>query len=146
MFTAKNMSWYCNSNLLIALTASLLIISSTCQIYGQAQHAPSSPVASEQNTPESLTNEAKRALYEDKNYDRTVELLRKAISINPDDAGVKYDPADFRKQTIDAPRHGREQVSKMLTDRPLMNTYIDQSDDLAVDCFQIWRQNYWKSN
>jgi hypothetical protein len=63
-------------------------------------------------------------------YDRGREFLKKAISSHANDAGIKYDPlqpADVDENDMD---YGREQVAKMLADRPQMKLFLNSQDDL----------------
>jgi tetratricopeptide (TPR) repeat protein len=84
-----------------------------------------------------LAEDAQHALSVEKDYDAAIDFLREAISSNPDDMGAKYDPKLFQRQQPDDAEHGRKQLLKMLADRPLMNRYLDESDDL-------WSWAAWK--
>lgn len=46
--------------------------------------------------------------------------LKTAIRLNPDDAGREYPPPPGQKPSADALRHGEQQVTRMLHDRPAM--------------------------
>jgi hypothetical protein len=91
----------------------------------------------DQVIPETLSANARHALVDNQNYDLAIDLLREAILSNPNDIGADYDPKVFLHQPSDAPEHGRKQLLKMLADRPLMNQYLDESDDL-------WSWAAWK--
>src|SRR5262249_6679456 len=54
----------------------------------------------------------------DYRYDDGIELLRRAIQCNPDDAGRNYDPTMILESKPDFRRHGLLQLKHMLADRP----------------------------
>src|SRR5262245_26071780 len=64
-----------------------------------------------------------------KDYDRAIDLLRTAIALNPNDAGIDYDPTAFNPDEISD--HGHTQLLKMVAERPLMGRFLVQSGTLA---------------
>jgi tetratricopeptide (TPR) repeat protein len=56
-------------------------------------------------------------------YAKGAADLEAAIALSPGDAGVKYQPTSTKELAPDALRHGREQVEKMLADRPAMGEF-----------------------
>lgn len=56
--------------------------------------------------------------------------LSAAIRMNPDDAGIGYQPWLSVRLSDQAQQHGRQQVARMLHDRPAMNRYGADADFL----------------
>jgi hypothetical protein len=65
------------------------------------------------------------------NFDRGQELLLLSIETNPEDAGQTYDPSPGKELTDKAIKHGKEQVRRMLRDRPVMLNHLDENDVLS---------------
>jgi hypothetical protein len=80
--------------------------------------------------PDPLTAEAATALRA-KDYDKAVRLLRAAIASHEYDSGASYDPWTLGLLEAGALAHGRQQVEKMLVDRPQMNKNLHASDILG---------------
>lgn len=129
-FAIKRMS-------LVATIFSLLFCNCAFELSGQTLSETLPRASLDEIIPTTLSANARRALLDDQNYDRAIDLLLEAILSNPDDIGADYDPKVFLHQPTDALEHGRKQLLKMLADRPLMNRYLDESDDL-------WSWAAWK--
>lgn len=122
------------SSFLALALAALAWLSFTSAAVAQPQaKAPPAPDWS----PAVLAGAAQAALDEGQDYDAAIKLLREAISMNPDDAGAKYDPTAFHQQRTDLPDHGVAQVRSMLRNRRSMAAYLAPSDDL-------WKWTAWK--
>ena len=120
---------------------------------GYAQVSSESRLAEIPNqycTPDLLGEQAVVAL-NNMDYDKGIDLLRKAISCNEGDEGANYDPwvvagtdrngvgpttlaRDVTENQLARQRrayqHGCEQVQAMLSDRPLMRSHLLASDEL----------------
>ncbi len=119
----------------LALTiAALALCSLGRSTSGQVQEESSAAI---ETTPVALAEGARTAVLVYEDYDQAIHLLRKAISLNPDDEGAKYDPLIFHRQPTDDSEHGQTQVKRMLRDRLAMVAYVEQSDDL-------WKWAAWK--
>lgn len=60
-------------------------------------------------------------------YDEGMKTLRRAIELNDGDAGRNYRPHRQEELSAEALRHGREQVERMLRDRPPMAQFAEQA-------------------
>lgn len=60
-------------------------------------------------------------------YDEGMKLLRRAIELNDGDVGRDYRPHRQTELSAEAMRHGREQVERMLRDRPPMAQFAEQA-------------------
>ena len=58
-------------------------------------------------------------------YDKGMANLLRAIDRNPDDRGKSYDPLAKEKLSVEALKHGTDQLRQMLQDRPIMKTDAD---------------------
>jgi tetratricopeptide (TPR) repeat protein len=63
-------------------------------------------------------------------YAKGVADLKAAMGLTPGDAGSDYPPAAKKEISDEALRHGRQQVARMLKDRPAMADHHEQSEFL----------------
>jgi tetratricopeptide (TPR) repeat protein len=64
------------------------------------------------------------------NYSQGIADMKEAIRLNPGDLGAKYQPSSKKELPAEAIKHGEEQVSRMLRDRPAMAQYGEEIDFL----------------
>jgi tetratricopeptide (TPR) repeat protein len=67
------------------------------------------------------------ALLENGDFEKGIPALKAAIEMHPNDAGVRYKPTSDKPLSDAALTHGREQVRKMLADRPAMAEHADEA-------------------
>jgi tetratricopeptide (TPR) repeat protein len=70
------------------------------------------------------------ALLEKGDYEKGVPELKTAIELHPNDVGAKYRSQSDKKLSDAALKHGREQVKKMLADRPAMAEHPAEAEFL----------------
>lgn len=66
-------------------------------------------------------------LLENGDTEKGMAALKAAIELHPNDAGAKYQPQTDKVLSPEAIAHGREQVRKMLADRPTMAKYAEEA-------------------
>ena len=111
-----------------------LIVGGTRASPAADSEAKAAPIVSPEtahpvDSPEALSQRAAAALQRE-DYDTAIELLRRAIHINPGDLGDKFDPWSLPAPDEAAMKHARHQFERMLIDRPLMGTHLRASDDI----------------
>jgi tetratricopeptide (TPR) repeat protein len=72
------------------------------------------------------------ALLEKGDDQQGTAALNAAIELHPNDVGVNYKPMSDKPLSSAAMEHGREQVRKMLADRPAMAKYAEEADFLRI--------------
>ena len=60
-------------------------------------------------------------------YEEGLADVKTAIRLNPNDLGEKYKPSSGKELSAEALAHGRQQVEKMLADRPAIAQYADET-------------------
>jgi tetratricopeptide (TPR) repeat protein len=72
------------------------------------------------------------ALLENGDYEQGSPALKAAIELHPGDVGANYKATSSKELSPEARAHGREQVRKMLADRPAMAEHADDAEFLRV--------------
>jgi tetratricopeptide (TPR) repeat protein len=72
------------------------------------------------------------ALLEKGDYEQGIPALKAAIEMHPNDMGVNYQAMSGMELSPIARVHGREQVRKMIADRPAMAEYAEEADFLRI--------------
>jgi tetratricopeptide (TPR) repeat protein len=70
------------------------------------------------------------ALLEKGDYDWGAAALKAAVEMHPNDVGANYKPTSEKTLSPEAIAHGREQVRKMLADRPAMAEHAEEAEFL----------------
>lgn len=72
------------------------------------------------------------ALLEKGDYEKGIPALRAAIEMHPNDVGVNYKAMSGKELSPEARQHGREQVRKMIADRPAMADHAEDAEFLRI--------------
>jgi tetratricopeptide (TPR) repeat protein len=72
------------------------------------------------------------ALLENGDFEQGIAALKAAIELHPNDVGVNYKPMSDKAISAAAREHGREQVRKMLEDRPSMAEHPVEAEFLRI--------------
>jgi hypothetical protein len=112
---------------LVAFAALLVGLLSPARSFADAPVAGHGTRAESRTRSETLAKDASKAVRE-RDYDRAIALLREAIESHPHDVGAKYDPWTMPLHDKGALEHGRQQLERMLRDRPQMCNNIRPSD------------------
>ena len=72
------------------------------------------------------------ALLEKGDYQQGIPALKTAIEMHPNDVGVNYRAMSGKELSPAAREHGREQVRKMIADRPAMAEHAEDAEFLRI--------------
>jgi tetratricopeptide (TPR) repeat protein len=70
------------------------------------------------------------SLLEKGDFEKGIPALEKAIELHPHDVGANYNPSSGKELSAAALEHGREQVRKMIEDRPGMAEHAKEAEFL----------------
>ena len=72
------------------------------------------------------------ALLEKGDYEQGIAALKTAIEMHPNDVGMNYKAMSGKELLPAAREHGREQVRKMIEDRPAMAEHAEEAEFLRI--------------